>query len=82
MKKSELHQIIKEEINISLVKKIADNYINLKKLYNNSIYPSTPHTLVAILKLEDKIKQMAQNEEFKQEFMKLMPKALEKILSK
>jgi len=82
MKKSELKNLIKEEINKTLVSQISKDYMNLLKAHNDPNYPSTPHTNAAISKLEDKIKQMSQKEEYKQEFMKLIPKNLEKLLSK
>jgi hypothetical protein len=68
--------------NMDVIKTLADNYVNLKKAIANPNYPSTAHTNAALYKIEDKIKQMSQKEEYKQEFMKLIPKNLEKILSK
>ena len=55
------------------VKKLVNNYKALKKAIADPNYPDTAHTKAALIKVEDKIKQMAKKEEFKKEFEKLIP---------
>ena len=64
---------IKLNENQEVINKLANNYIALKKAIASPNYPDTAHTKAALLKVEDKIKQMAKKEEFKQEFEKLIP---------
>lgn len=64
---------IKLNENIEAINKLANNYKALKKAIADPNYASTAHTQAALAKVEDKIKQMAQKEEFKQEFKKLIP---------
>jgi hypothetical protein len=64
---------IKLNENIEAINKLANNYKSLKKAIDSPNYPDTAHTKAALIKVEDKIKQMAKKEEFKQEFKKLIP---------
>jgi hypothetical protein len=59
--------------NIEVIKHLASNYKALKRAIDSPNYPDTPYTRAALIKVEDKIKQMAKKEEFKQEFEKLLP---------
>ena len=59
--------------NIEAIEKLVKNYKSLKKAINSPNYPDTAHTKAALIKIEDKIKQMAKKEDFKQEFEKLIP---------
>lgn len=55
------------------VKKLVNNYKALKKAIADPNYPDTAHTKAALIKVEDRIKQMAKKEEFKNEFERLIP---------
>jgi len=61
-------------------KKYVDAYVNLKKAIDDPNYPSTPHTLAALSKVEDKIKQMNRNYVYNLTFKKLMPSKYSNIL--
>lgn len=54
------------------VKKIADNYLALKKAIGDANYPSTAHTQAALLRVEARIKQMCRNHVFKLAFEKVL----------
>ena len=62
------------------VKRITDNYIALKKAIDNPNYPSTAHTQAALLKVEDKIRQMGRNHVYKLAFEKLIPNEFNQII--
>lgn len=64
---------IKLDENIEAINKLANNYKALKKAIADPNYPDTAHTKAALIKVEDKIKQMSKKEEFRQEFEKLIP---------
>jgi hypothetical protein len=91
MKKSELQQIIKEEISKVLsegtpeqekIKKIADQYINLRKAIDNSNYPDDAHTYSAMKKVENVLKQMARKENFRISLTKIIPTQYQDFLNK
>jgi hypothetical protein len=66
-------------VNTALVTTLVRNYLSLSKSYNNPNYKSTTHTLAAIKKIENKIRQMAKNEKYAEEFRKLMPDQFKEI---
>lgn len=57
----------------TVIKKLISDYKSLKGAIDSPNYPDTTHTRAALIKIENKIKQMAKKEEFKQEFEKLLP---------
>jgi hypothetical protein len=59
--------------NTEVINKLVNTYTSLKNAISNPNYPDTAHTRAALIKLEDKINQIAQNKEFKQELEKLIP---------
>jgi hypothetical protein len=82
MKKSELKQIIREEISNIInegtpeqekIKKIVDQYINLRKAIDDPNYPDTPHTKAAMLKVENILKQMSRKENYRISLLKILP---------
>lgn len=82
MKKSELKQIIKEEIqNIvregtpeqEKIQKVISNYINLRKAMDDPNYPSTPHTYAAMKKIENVLQQMSKKENYRISLTKMLP---------
>jgi hypothetical protein len=78
--KSQLREIIRDEVNVSNATKLANDYISLVKAYNNPNYKSTAHTLAAMKKVEEKIRQMAKNDKYAEEFKKLIPDQFMKIV--
>lgn len=82
--KEVISKIIKEELkenpSVDVVKNLSQNYVALKRAMDDPSYPSTAHTKAALIKIENKIKQMCQNEKIKQMFMNTIPRALVNIL--
>ena len=71
------------ELNINQIKAIKDlanNHIVLIKAIKSPNYPDTIYTQIALNKVDAKIKQMCNNPKFKEEFEKLIPFSLSKIL--
>lgn len=82
MKKSELKHIIKEEIQNILnegtpeqekIKKVVDQYVNLRKAIDDPNYPDTPHTYNAMKKIENILQQMSRKENFRISLLKILP---------
>ena len=82
MKKSELKQIIKEEISKVLnegtpeqekIKKVVDQYVNLRKAIDDPNYPDTPHTYAAMKKVENILQQMSRKENYRISLLKILP---------
>jgi len=82
MKKSELKQIIREEISNIInegtpeqekIKKIVDQYINLRKAIDDPNYPDTPNTKAEMLKVENILKQMSRKENYRISLLKILP---------
>ena len=63
-------------------KKVAISYADLSFAINDPNYPSDAHTKAALLRVEDKIKQMWRNYVFKLVFEKMMPEQFKKIMEK
>ena len=87
MKKLELKQIIREEISKTLnegtpeqekIKKVVDQYVSLRKAIDSPNYPDTPHTKAAMLKaamlkVENILKQMSRQENYRISLLKILP---------
>jgi hypothetical protein len=82
MKKSELKQIIQEEISKVLsegtpeqqkIKKVVDQYVNLRKAIDDPNYPDTPHTYAAMKKIENILQQMSRKESYRVSLLKILP---------
>ena len=82
MKKSELQQIIREEVSKVInegtpeqekLKKIVDQYINLRKAIDSPNYPSTAHTYAAMKKVENILQQMSRKESYRISLFKILP---------
>ena len=89
MKKSELKQIIKEEIHKVLnegtpeqekIKKVVDQYINLRKAIDSPNYPDTPHTYAAMKKVENILQQMSRKENYRISLLKILPQQYQDFL--
>ena len=65
---------------LNKVKTIADNYLALKHAINDPNYPSTAHTKAALIKVEDKIRQMGRKHVLKLAFEKLIPNEFKSIM--
>ena len=63
-----------------IAKKYVDNYVALKKAIDDPNYPSTPHTLAILIKVENKIKELNRNYIFHLIFKKLLPDEYNNIL--
>jgi hypothetical protein len=81
MNKHELRQIIREEISLNdvdtpeqiKIKKIATQYVNLRKAIDDPNYPDTPHTKAVMLKIENILKQMNRKEDYRLYLLKILP---------
>jgi hypothetical protein len=82
MKKSELKQIIREEISKTLnegtpeqekIKKVVDQYVNLRKAIDSPNYPDTPRTYAAMKKVENILQQMNRQENYRISLLKILP---------
>ena len=82
MKKSELQQIIKEEIQKVLgegtpeqqkIEKIVNQYINLRKAIDDPNYPDIAHTYNAMKKVENILQQMSRKENYRISLLKILP---------
>ena len=91
MKKSELRQIIKEETAKVLnegtpeqekIKKIVDQYVNLRKAIDNPNYPDTPHTYTAMKKVENILQQMSRKQNYRISLLKILPPQYQDFLNK
>ena len=89
MKKSELKQLIKEELDKELnkgtpeqqkIKKVVDQYVNLRKAIDDPNYPDTPHTYAAMKKVEDILKQMSKKENYRISLLKILPTQYQNFL--
>jgi len=82
MKKSELKHIIKEEIQNILnegtpeqekIKKVVDQYVNLRKAIDDPNYPDAAHTYSAMKKVENILQQMSRKESYRISLLKILP---------
>ena len=82
MKKSELRQLIREEISKVLnggtpeqkkIKKVVDQYVNLRKAIDDPNYPDTPHTYSTMKKVENILNQMSRKENYRISLLKILP---------
>jgi len=89
MKKSELQQLIREELNNVLkegtpeqekIKKVVDQYINLRKAIDHPNYPSTAHTYAAMKKVENILQQMSRKESHRISLFKILPQQYQDFL--
>jgi hypothetical protein len=64
------------------IKKIVDQYVNLRKAIDDPNYPSTPHTTAAMLKVEDILKQMSRKESYRLSLLKILPIEYQDFLNK
>jgi hypothetical protein len=55
------------------IKKVVNNYINLRKAIDDPNYPSTAHTTSAMIKIENILKQMSNRADFKPYLLKILP---------
>jgi len=82
MKKSELRQLIREEISKVVnkgtpeqekIKKVVDQYVNLRKAIDDPNYPDTPHTYSTMKKVENILNQMSRKENYRISLLKILP---------
>ena len=80
MKKSELQQIIREEIGKVVgtpeqqkIQKVITQYVNLRKAIDSPNYPDTAHTYAAMKKVENILQQMSRKQSYRLSLLKMLP---------
>jgi hypothetical protein len=55
------------------IKKVVDQYVNLRKAIDDPNYPDTPHTYSAMKKVENILNQMSRKENYRIFLLKILP---------
>ena len=55
------------------IKKVVDQYVNLRKAIDSPNYPDTPHTYAAMKKVENILQQMSKKENYRISLLKILP---------
>lgn len=64
------------------IKKLVDQYVNLRKAIDDPNYPDTPHTISAMLKVENILKQIANKQSYRLYLLKILPTEYQDFLNK
>ena len=55
------------------IKKVVDQYVNLRKAIDSPNYPDNPHTYAAMKKVENILQQMSKKENYRISLLKTLP---------
>jgi hypothetical protein len=55
------------------IKKVVDQYVNLRKAIDDPNYPDTPHTYSTMKKVENILNQMSRKENYRIFLLKILP---------